>query len=226
VRLSQRQGQKTQNVEETNAAVNEMNRLQENVKGANTEISLLQNHIQKSSRKDALEKYGSGVIRVELELAFPDSPDGPNSMVLEMASLDEMPHAVFIFLEMVDSKLFDGCSFILNAMDIIKAAPLPFDGTSAAAKVKAFTRAGLESVAFREYSPEYPHTKYTVGFAVDGSPSFFINTNDNTAMHEGDPCFAKIVSGFDTVKRLEAAPTRKDGMWYKRRIGLRRASVL
>lgn len=227
VRLSQRQGQISQeNVEEKNNAITEMSRLQENVKGANKEIIVLQNHIQETSRKDALDKYGSGVIRVELELSFPDSPDGPNSLVFEMASLDAMPHSVFMFLEMVDAKLFDGCSFILNAMDIIKAAPLPFDGSSAASKVKAFTRAGLESVAFREYSPEYPHTKYTVGFAVDGSPSFFINTSDNTEIHEGDPCFAKIVSGFDTVKRLENAPTRKDGMWYKRRIGLSRASIL
>eukprot|EP00980_Cylindrotheca_fusiformis_P029298 scaffold22933_cov196-Cylindrotheca_fusiformis.AAC.1 len=226
VRLSQRQSQKSQeSSEERNHAIAEMSRLQESVQGANKEISLLQKHIQETSRKDALEKYGSGVIRVELELAFPGDAEGPNSMVFEMASLEEMPHSVFMFLSMVDAKLFDGCSFILNAMDIIKAAPLPYDGGSAASKVKAFTRAGLESVAFREYSPNYPHTKYTVGFAVDGSPSFFINTNDNTALHEGDPCFAKIVSGFDAVRRLEAAPTRNDGMWYKHRIGAERETT-
>ena len=107
-----------------------------------------------------------------------------------------------------------------------QAAPLPSDGTSTASKVKAFTRAGLDSIAFREYSPKYPHEKWTVGFAMDGSPSFFINTNNNTEVHHGDPCFARIVSGFETVERLKSAPTRKDGMWYKKRIGLKRARIL
>ena len=27
---------------------------------------------------------------------------------------------------------------------------------------------------------DYPHEQYTVGFAADGSPSFYINTDDNT----------------------------------------------
>merc|ERR1711971_1530017 len=145
--------------------------------------------------------------------------------VMEMASLEIMPHSVFTFLEMVSAGLIDGCSFILNAMHVIKAAPLPYDGSSASAKVKSFTKKGLESVAFLEYSPDYPHEKYTVGFAADGSPSFYINTQDNTDIHVGDPCFAKIISGIDTVKRLEAAPTR-NGIWYRQRIGLKRASIL
>lgn len=229
VRLSQSRGEKPhEHLEEKNTAVSEMNRLHETIKDANGAIENLQKHIQDTSRQDALQKYGSGVIRVELQLSFPGKADGgpDTSMILEMASLDEMPHAVYMFLEMVDRKLYDGCSFILYAMDIIKAAPLPSDGTSTASKVKAFTRAGLDTVAFREYSPKYPHEKWTVGFAMDGSPSFFLNTNDNTEVHHGDPCFAKIVSGFETVERLKSAPTRKDGMWYKKRIGLKRARIL
>jgi len=226
VLLSQSRGEQTQEHAEDNSARDEMNRLHDAIKGINSAIESLQKHIQQDSRQDALEKYGSGVIRVELELSFPGNAHGPDSIVLEMASLNEMPHSVFMFLEMVDQKLLDGCSFILYAMGIIKAAPLPSDGSTTAAKIKAFTRVGLDSIAFREYSPKYPHQKNTVGFAMDGSPSFFINTNNNTEIHHGDPCFATIVTGFDTVKRLQNAPTRKDGMWYKKRIGLKRAIIL
>jgi cyclophilin family peptidyl-prolyl cis-trans isomerase len=142
-----------------------------------------------------------------------------------MAPIDLMPHSVYMFLEMIHAGLFDGCSFILNAMHVIKAAPLPYDGSSASQKVKAFTKKGLETVAFREYSPDFPHEQYTVGFAADGSPSFYINTQDNSEIHVGEPCFAKIVSGFDTVERLEAAPTR-NGIFYRRRIGLKTANIL
>jgi cyclophilin family peptidyl-prolyl cis-trans isomerase len=207
------------------SVVDEMIALQETLREGNTQIGSLQRHLQEMSRKDAIKKYGSGIIRVTLELEFPDSPDGPNTLVMEMAPLESMPHSVYMFLEMVNAGLFNGCSFILNAMHVIKAAPLPYDGSSASAKVKAFTKRGLESVAFREYSPDYPHKQYTVGFAADGSPSFYINTQDNTDIHVGDPCFAKIVSGIDTVQRLEASPTR-NGIWYRQRIGLKTASIL
>lgn len=207
------------------SVVDELLLLQEKLRDGNSQIGALQRHLQETSRKDAIKQYGSGIIRVELELEFPDSPDGPNTLVMEMAPLDLMPHSVFTFLEMVHAGLFNGCSFILNAMHVIKAAPLPYDGSSASAKVKSFTKKGLESVAFREYSPDYPHKQYTVGFAADGSPSFYINTQDNTDIHVGDPCFAKIVSGIDAVQRLEASPTR-NGIWYRQRIGLKRASIL
>jgi cyclophilin family peptidyl-prolyl cis-trans isomerase len=145
-----------------------------------------------------------------------------------MAPLDLMPHSVYTFLEMVDAKLFDGCSFILNAMNIIKAAPLPYEkGSSVSHKVKAFARLGLDTVSFREYSPDFPHEQYTVGFAADGSPSFYINTENNTDQfsNTGEPCFAKIVSGFDTVEKMENEPVRS-GMWYKKRIGIQKAMIL
>ena len=203
----------------------EMLELQHKITDGNRQIGSLQHHVQDISRRDAIAKYGAGVHRVQLELEFPDSAEGPNTIVMELAPLELMPHSVFTFMEMVSADLFDGCSFILNAMHVIKAAPLPYDGSSASAKVRAFTRNGLESVAYREYSPDYPHEKYTVGFAADGSPSFYINTQDNTDIHVGDPCFAKIISGMDTVQRLEASPTR-NGIWYRQRIGLKKATLL
>jgi cyclophilin family peptidyl-prolyl cis-trans isomerase len=203
----------------------EMLVLQHKLTDGNRQIGSLQHCVQDISRRDAIAKYGAGVHRVQLELEFPDSAEGPNTIVMELAPLELMPHSVFTFMEMVSADLFDGCSFILNAMHVIKAAPLPYDGSSASAKVRAFTRNGLESVAFREYSPDYPHEKYTVGFAADGSPSFYINTQDNTDIHVGDPCFAKIISGMDTVQRLEASPTR-NGIWYRQRIGLKKATLL
>ncbi|KAG7370125.1 cyclophilin type peptidyl-prolyl cis-trans isomerase [Nitzschia inconspicua] len=211
--------------------VDEMLTLQEKLRQGTSHVGSLQKHLQEISRRDAIQKYGSGVIRVGIELEFQDlgksksSIGAPNTLVFEMAPLDLMPHSVYMFLEMVDAGLFDGCSFILNAMHVIKAAPLPYDGSSASQKVKAFTKLGLESVAFREYSPDFPHEQYTVGFAADGSPSFFINTDDNSGEHIGDPCFAKVVSGFDTIHRMQNAPTR-NGIFFRKRIGIKSATIL
>jgi len=148
-----------------------------------------------------------------------------HTLVLEMAPLELMPHSVYTFLEMVDAKLVDGCSFVLYAMNTIKAAPLPYDGSRPTAKVKAFRKLGLDTLSFREYSKDYPHEQFTVGFAADGSPDFYINTGDNTDQHVGEPCFARIVSGFDTIEKMEDEPTRSM-MWYKKRIGIKKAVII
>lgn len=210
----------------TEVALNEMKVLQEHLKTLSGETESLKQEVQTASRREVSMKYGSsGVHRVEMELAFPDNQDGPTVFVIELAPMSEMPHSVHTFLDMVSIGLLDGCSFILNALHVLKAAPLPYDGTSAAAKAKAFSAAGLESVAFKEYSESYPHQKYTLGFAADGSPSFYINTEDNSEIHVGDPCFGKVVEGFDAVRRLEASPTR-NGIWFKQRIGIKSARIL
>lgn len=225
--------------------VQEMNNIQRKLKYSQIQADKLKTQVSALSKRDAMAKYGSGVIRVQLELIFPSvevsnsnnintkggllkqaaSDGGPTMIVIEMASLDLMPHSVFTFLEMASSGLLNGCSFILNALHVLKVAPLPYDGTSASDKARAFLDAGLESVAFREYTPDYPHSRHTVGFAADGSPSFYINTEDNTEIHAGDPCFAKVVTGFDTIERLEKMPTR-NGIWFEERIGIKEATVL
>ena len=85
--------------------------------------------------------------------------------------------------------------------------------------------AGFHSVLFQEYSPKFPHEKYTLGFAGrPGGPDFYISTMDNTRLHgpggqtnyedptEADPCFAKVVDGIDVVQRMEQLET-KDGAY-------------
>ena len=211
---------------ENTRALRDMHTLQNRIKEETSLVERLKIQVQNAARRDVIAKYGRGPHRIEMELVFPDKKvGGANRFVIELADVEIMPHSTLTFLEMVSLGLLDGCSFILNALHVVKAAPLPYDGSSAAAKAQAFTQAGLESVAFKEYSPHYPHKQYTVGFAADGSPSFYINTEDNSEVHVGDPCFGRIVSGLETVRRLEASPTR-NGIWFERRIGIKVARIL
>jgi cyclophilin family peptidyl-prolyl cis-trans isomerase len=205
--------------------IEEVGVIQEKLKQAGELAEKLKGQVSELSKRDAIEKYGPGPHRVEIELIFPGHLSGPTKFVVEMAPIDIMPHSVFTFLEMASLELLNGCSFILNAVHVIKEAPLPYDGSPAFDKKEAFEESGLESVAFREYSDDYPHKPYTLGFAADGTPSFYINTEDNTQIHVGDPCFAKVVSGLQTVKRLETSPTR-NGIFFENRIGIKSAVVL
>mmetsp|Transcript_44759 Transcript_44759/g.50724 ORF Transcript_44759/g.50724 Transcript_44759/m.50724 type:complete len:430 (+) Transcript_44759:57-1346(+) len=213
--------------------IEEMNIVQRKLKISQKQADKLKTQVIEISKQDAIQKYGSGIIRIKMELVFAGTSDeekdimdiGPHIIIMEMASLDLMPHSVYTFLEMVSKQLIDGCSFILNAIHVIKAAPLPYDGSSASRKARQFLDHGLESVAFREYTPDFPHKRYTVGFTADGSPSFYINTENNSEIHVGDPCFAKVVSGFDTVERLKNMPTR-NGIWFEHRIGIKEVTIL
>ena len=207
-------------------ALHEMNALQGRLKTESKQAKTLKEKIQTTSLNEVIQKYGPGVHRVEIQLVFPDNnQDGPDTFIIELAPTDLMPHSIQTFLEMVSTGLLEGCSFILNALHVLKEAPLPYDGSSAAAKARAFAERGLESVAFKEYSESFPHKKFTVGFAADGSPSFYINTADNSQIHKGDPCFGRVVEGIDAVERLEAQPTRS-GIWFEQRIGIKSAKVL
>lgn len=206
---------------------------EEKLKEVQTKADYFRKKVVATNKQDVIDKYGDGQIRVTMELIFPPTladdgsrvPDkGPSTIVMEMAPLDLMPHSVYTFLEMVSEGLIDGCSFVTNNEHTLKTAPLSYDGKNSKRKTMQFYEANLESVAFQEYSPDFPHKKYTVGFAGHGSPSFYINTEDNSAIHDDEPCFAKIVSGFDTVQRLDGLPLNE--IMLKQRVGIARVQIL
>mmetsp|Transcript_3580 Transcript_3580/g.6098 ORF Transcript_3580/g.6098 Transcript_3580/m.6098 type:complete len:399 (-) Transcript_3580:119-1315(-) len=198
---------------------------QQHVSSGNHQTVSLRETVQRYSRQTVLSKYGDGRHLVEVDLEFPDGDEGPSSFVMELAPLEKMPHSVHVFLDMVSNQLWDGCSFVMNAMHVIKAAPLPYNDASGTEKARAFVEKGLNGPSFKEYTSEYPHKRYTVGFAGGNSPSFYINTEDNTEIHAGDSAFGRIISGFEAVKRLEASPTQ-NGIWFRDRIGIKRVALL
>jgi len=124
-----------------------------------------------------------------------------------------MPVSVLYFLRQVRSGLWTGASFHRNAGHVLQAG-------LAHKAVPAEQRA---SVPFQEYSPSLPHEKFTVGFAGrPGGPDWYISTVDNTRNHgpgsqspdaalfgEADPCFGKVVAGFDVLAAMRAMAVRQ-----------------
>ena len=143
-----------------------------------------------------------------------------------MAPLNLMPHAVDTFLSQVDSKLWDKTVFWhRDGVDhIISASPVLFD--QGGTKDHHFEAMGVRQLSFAEYSPEYPHNAFTLGFA-DRGPDFYINLLDNTKGHgpgghdnrhedHADPCFAKIVDGLDTIREMYKIQLRQSSEATKR----------
>jgi len=192
----------------------------------------MQENIKLMSKTALLEKFGPGPHHVEIEMRF-DSHQGhadKGFITLELAPVDELPHAVYWFLEQVTRKLYDGCSFHRNAGHVIQGGPVHSfmtpPGTGNAELNQRFTDAGFGSLLFQEYSPNFPHHKYTLGYAGrPGGPEIYISTQDNSKIHgpggqmnyedpaEADTCFAKIVKGFELVDRMQNSPV-KDGSFH------------
>jgi cyclophilin family peptidyl-prolyl cis-trans isomerase len=205
----------------------ELPTLQEKVDRLEAYKNKMRDSIQTMSRQRLIEKFGPGPHKVEVQLAFdPDSnlEGTANRIVLELAPADEMPHTVYWFLEQVHHGLYDKCSFHRNANHVIQAGPVgnfltaPNEGL-----LKKFKESGFESVLFQEYSSEYKHYKYTLGLAGrPGGPDFYINMKDNDRLHgpggqggndadDADPCFARVVEGFDAVARMHQSDIDEDG---------------
>ena len=143
----------------------------------------LEEALQRSARDTLQRKYGTGLIYVDLTLRLPpEVSDGSSAVLrLEMAPFELVPVTVLYFLDQVASGSWDGCSFIRNAGHVLQASP-----RGKRCNVKAFTSSsGQErSVAFQEYSPQFPHHKHTIGLAGrPGGPDFYINLIDNVETH-------------------------------------------
>jgi len=197
--------------------------------------------IKNFSKRLLLEKYGEEPYYVEINLEYdPESnvyDDGTSSatdrVVLKMAPNNDVPHSIYWFLEQVSHKLYDGTSFHRNADEFVQGGPFPNhfgaedhpgDAEPREKMLQKFKDAGLSQILFQEYSPNFPHAKYTVGYAGRPSgPDFYISMKDNTDLFgpnnknspnddsEGDPCFASVVEGTEAVERMHRSNVIHEG---------------
>mmetsp|Transcript_20071 Transcript_20071/g.47180 ORF Transcript_20071/g.47180 Transcript_20071/m.47180 type:complete len:559 (-) Transcript_20071:18-1694(-) len=201
-------------------------------------IDALVESMSAESRREALEWFGPGPHHVQLEIEYPRwSEDGPSEpddwprvrgvLEIELAPIQAMPIAVNLFLQQVHHKLWDGCVFVINAMHILQAGPHRFapdnDGyydANIPELMDRFVDGKLDKMPFQEYSKDFPHEQYTLGFAGrPGGPDFYVNKIDNSVNHgpggqghhdlheEADPSFGRIVRGVEIIQELNRIPT-------------------
>lgn len=170
-----------------------------------------------------LYRFGPGPHYVQFNIRLPaDPPTVDRSFILEMAPLASMPHSVHLFLEQVAHNLWNNSYFYLNGPHVMQGGPQAeqsqvedtgLDERTLA--IRPFVELQLDHLAFPEYSDDFPHVPWTVGFTGrPGGPDFYINKVDNTIAHGpggqyqhdleefADPCFAKVVDGYDTLHEM------------------------
>ncbi len=158
-----------------------------------------------------------------------------NKLIIELAPLDLMPHSVNLFIQQVHHGLWDGNELITNPGHIMTF------GYHRVEAHEGFVDKALENVSYQEYSTKYPHVQWTLGYmGRPGGPDFYINMRDNSIAHgpggqadnydlhnEADPCFGKVVEGFDMLNDISNIPVDKDhGNEIQYPVVIIRASVL
>jgi cyclophilin family peptidyl-prolyl cis-trans isomerase len=154
-----------------------------------------------------------------------DTDQDAGRILIELAPVNDMPHAVYWFLEQVTHELYNGCSFHRNAGHVMQGGPAPnFKSPPSPRLAQRFKDSRFPSILFQEYSANFPHVKYTMGLAGrPGGPDFYVSTNDNSRLHgpggqtsyedpsEADSCFAKIVQGTEIIDRMQLGPVKPGG---------------
>ncbi len=141
-------------------------------------------------------KHGNEAIYVNIY--FNDGEKSNYEIQIKMAPIELVPYSVYFFLNIIES--WKGGCIHRNA-----------------GHVKQFKiRQQTKHLAFQEYHHDYPHKKFTCGFAGrPGGPAFYINTRDNTRNHgpgsqgsqtEADSCFGEIdetnINSIEILKRI------------------------
>ena len=107
-------------------------------------------------------------ITVEMEFLEPSI----QHFTIQLAPLESMPHAVKLFLEQVIHGLWDNGWFYINGPHVMQAGPMVPDDNDfeeqyhdeRSAALHLFRELQLDTLAFPEYSEDYPHQPYTLGF--------------------------------------------------------------
>lgn len=220
------------------------------------QVEVLQNATQREAKRAATELFGPGPHHVKFTVILPtDEEEKERNFVVELAPLEIMPHSVHFFLQQVVHGLWNNAWFYLNGPHVLQGGPQAEEDEEElwhldhqedddrAVAMKNFRDMDLEQLAFPEYSEKFPHVKWTLGFTGrPGGPDFYINKIDNRATHGpggqhqhdldeyGDPCFAKVVDGFDILDMMFKEPTYHDdhewGWFFKDPIHIVRAKIM
>lgn len=161
------------------------------------------------------DSYGIGPHRVKftIDVLKEGGKRSLQSFIVETAPVELMPASIHMFLDMISAGIWDNTVFLHHEEVEHVVAAAHVDANTQQVRLNEISKIGWIGLGYPEYSDSFKHKQYTLGFAGVG-PNFYINTLDNSIDHgpggqlhhtlpsDADPCFAKVVEGFNVVDDL------------------------
>jgi cyclophilin family peptidyl-prolyl cis-trans isomerase len=145
--------------------------------------------------------HGQGPYYLEFHLQFPDGA-GTDSFVVEFPSRKELPHSVFTFIDLVESKLYDDTSILSKGDGAMRIGASPQHMSRLSQRYKALGY-GKSALSFIESSQSFPCRRHSVGFVGRG-PGLEIHTSDHNVHDQDRTCLGRVVHGMNVLARVEA----------------------
>lgn len=156
--------------------------------------------IQRDSYRDIFEKYGHGPHSIELILRQDESQDKQlESIIVDLESIDVMPHTVHLFIEQIYHDLWKGAILKNTGIDI-------HTDLQADEKLDEFESLGLSSLHFLEKNEMLQSLAES-----DGVFLCYVNNGPNLQLIKDfqkttGPCFGKLSSGESLQRLFTATP--------------------
>jgi len=169
-------------------------------------IDDLESHVQENSRLAIEQDYGTGPYQVELTLRSKIHMRVElQTIVIQLAPLNLMPHAVHHFLRMLKERLWEGMAMMPQQSAPHRLQASPVDMETLETMDWRFENAKLKNLVFAEHSPDYRCNSYSLGFSGNpGGPDFYINGLAIPDKGASDSCFGKVVKGRDIIDSIIA----------------------
>ena len=165
-------------------------------------------------------RYGPGPYKVEFTVIF----NGERKyFAVETAPNNLMPHAVYTFMQLVESGTMIGKEFTFSSDQ--PGRVMTADNIELVSSKNDNNKIKTKDLLYPEYNDNYPHKQGTLGFSGINGSNFYINIVDNREdIHHGgltedqklmyhhtiDPCFANVVHGIDIVDLIVQRIHQKD----------------
>lgn len=152
-------------------------------------------------------RFGPGPYYVEVKVFVQGRS---RYFTLQTVSGNIMPHAVYVFIDMVDKKMWDNSTIVYNGNNSAELVPNLPDGNSLEGD------RSNQKLAFSEHSNTFSEERNTVGFT--GRGQVVLNMNGNSRLNSGDgedhedekSIFAKVIIGLSTLSFLKQESVAKE----------------
>jgi cyclophilin family peptidyl-prolyl cis-trans isomerase len=128
--------------------------------------------------------------------------------VVEFPSRQELPHSVFTFIDLVESKLYDATSILSKEDGAMRIGGSPQHTARLSQRYQALGY-GKSALSFIESSSSFPCRRHSVGFVGRG-PALEIHISDRNINDQDRTCLGRVVQGMDVLARVETSIEKKE----------------